>query len=551
MKEISILIGGKAGDGIRQAGQTLARLLNRIGFRIFFYDDYPSLIRGGHNFSIIRASEKKILAHKEKVDLIVALNQDAVEKHKNRLNSGGLILYDSKKAEAQEGVGIDFMDLVKKLEGAPIMRNTAALGALAKVLNIDWPILENVIKDTFEKEVDLNLKIAKSGYNQIKKAYFSVSHSNQKMLPLVSGNEAIALGAVQAGLNMYIAYPMTPASAILHYLAEHEDDLGVVTVHPESEIGVVLMALGAAYAGARTMVGTSGGGFALMTEALSLSGQGELPIVFVVSQRPGPSTGVPTYTMQGDLSFVIHAGHGEFAKLVLAPGDAEEAFYLTGLAMNLAWRFQIPCFVLSDKHLSESIFSFDGDPDKVKPEVPLLWDGQGEYKRYLDTPNGISPLAFPGNAAPMIKATSYEHDEYGITTEESEQIARMQKKRLRKKKTMEHDLARYEQVKVYGNPDSKTVLLCWGSTKGACIEAAEELGLKVVQPLVLEPLPVESLKKALSGADKIIDIEVNATGQLSKLLSAHGICIDDMILRFDARPFTVDFLLEKIEEVLS
>jgi len=547
---MSILIGGKAGDGIRQAGHTLARLLNRIGYRIFFYDDYPSLIRGGHNFSIIRASKKKIEAHKEKVDLIVALNQDAVEKHKHRLNSGGMILYDSEKVEAR-GVGVDFMGIVKELEGVPIMRNTAAIGALAKVLNIEWPVLESVMMDTIEKEIDLNIKIAQSAYDRVEKAWLSVPKLNQKMLPLVSGNEAIALGAVQAGLNMYIAYPMTPASAILHYLAEHEDDLGVVTIHPESEIGVALMALGAAYAGARIMVGTSGGGFALMTEALSLSGQGELPIVFVMVQRPGPSTGVPTYTMQGDLSFVIHSGHGEFLKVVLAPGNVEEAFYLTGLAMNLAWKFQIPCFVLSDKHLSESIFSFEADLKKVKPEDSLLWDGQGEYKRYLNTQNGISPLAFPGNPAAIVKATSYEHDEYGITTEESEQIVKMQQKRLRKKKTIENELSKHEQVKVYGNLESKTVLLCWGSTKGACMEVAEELGLKVVQPLVLEPLPIEPLKKVLSNADKIIDVEVNTTGQLAKLLSAHGICIDDMILRFDGRPFTVDFLLEKVKEVLS
>jgi 2-oxoglutarate ferredoxin oxidoreductase subunit alpha len=550
MKEISILIGGKAGDGIKQAGHTLARLLNRIGYRIFFYDDYPSLIRGGHNFSIIRASKKKIEAHKEKVDLIVALNQDVVEKHKNRLNSGGMILYDSEKVETR-GVGVDFMGIVKELEGVPIMRNTAALGALAKVLNIEWPVFESVMKDTIEKKVNLNIKIAQSAYNKVEKAWLSVPKLNQKILPLISGNEAIALGAVQAGLNMYIAYPMTPASAILHYLAEHEDDLGVVTIHPESEIGVALMALGAAYAGARTMVGTSGGGFALMVEALSLSGQGEFPIVFVMVQRPGPGTGVPTYTMQGDLSFVIHSGHGEFAKVVLAPGNTEEAFYLTGLAMNLAWKFQIPCFVLSDKHLSESIFSFEADLDEVKPEDPLLWDGQGEYKRYLDTQNGISPLAFPGNSAAIVKVTSYEHDEYGITTEESEQIVRMQQKRLRKIKTIENELSKHEQVKVYGNLESKTILLCWGSTKGACMEVAEELGLKVVQPLVLEPLPIEPLRKVLSNADKIIDVEVNATGQLAKLLSAHGICIDDMILRFDGRPFTVDFLLEKVKEVLS
>lgn len=550
MKEISILIGGKAGDGIRQAGHTLARLLNRIGYRIFFYDDYPSLIRGGHNFSIIRASQKRIIAHKETVDLIVALNQDAVEKHIHRLNDNGMILFDTKKAGAQ-GIGVDFMGIVKDLEGVPIMRNTAALGALAKILGAEWSVLERVMMDTIEKQIDLNLKIAQYAYDQVEKAYMPLPKLNQNPLPLLSGNEAIALGAVQAGLNMYIAYPMTPASAILHYLAAHEDDLGVVTLHPESEIGVALVALGAAYAGAKTMVGTSGGGFALMTEALSLAGQGELPIVFVVSQRPGPSTGVPTYTMQGDLLFVLHSGHGEFVKVVLAPGDAEEAFYLTGLAVNLAWQFQIPSFVLSDKHLSESIFSFEADLNAVKPESPLLWDGQGEYKRYLDSENGVSPLTFPGNPSAIVKVTSYEHDEYGITTEEPEEIVRMQQKRLRKRKTLIDELTKHEQVKVYGSSESKTALLCWGSTKGACIEVAQELGLKVVQPLVLEPLPIEPLQKALADATKIIAVEANATGQLATLLSSQGLCIDDMILRFDARPFTVDTLLDKVKEILS
>jgi 2-oxoglutarate ferredoxin oxidoreductase subunit alpha len=550
MEEISILIGGKAGDGIRQAGHVIAQLLNRIGYRIFFYDDYPSLIRGGHNFSIIRASEKRVLAHKDTIDIIVALNQDTVEKHKHRLNTGGIILYDSKKADAQ-GLGIDFLNVVKEFNGIPIMRNTAAIGALARMLNLEWSVLESVIKRFLEKNVDLNLKIARNAYDQVETPLKSLPKLNQKSLPLVTGNEAISLGAVKAGLNMYIAYPMTPASAILHYLAAHEKELGVVTVHPESEIGVALMALGAAYTGAKTMVGTSGGGFALMTEALSLAGQGELPIVFVECQRPGPSTGVPTYTMQGDLNFVIHAGHGEFSRVVLAPGDADEAFYTAGLAMNLAWKFQIPTFVLSDKHLSESIFSFEADLEKVKPENSLLWDGQGEYRRYLDSQNGISPLAFPGNPEAIVKVTSYEHDENGITTEEPEQIARMQRKRLRKRKTLENELKKFDTVNVYGNPESKTALLCWGSTKGACIEVAEVLGLKVIQPLVLEPLPVESLKKALSGTKKIIDVEVNVTGQLAKLIAGHGFCVDDMILRFDSRPFTVDGLLDNVKEVLS
>jgi len=443
------------------------------------------------------------------------------------------------------------MDIVKKFDGKPIMRNTAAVGALAGILNFEWSVVEKVIMDAVEKDADLNLKIARNAYDRIETPLKSLPKLDQKSLPLVSGNEAIALGAVKAGLNMYIAYPMTPASAILHYLAAYENELGVVTVHPESEIGVALMALGAAYAGARAMVGTSGGGFALMTEALSLAGQGELPMVIAEAQRPGPSTGVPTYTMQGDLAFVIHGGHGEFLRVVLAPGDAEEAFYMAGLAMNLAWKFQIPTFVLSDKHLSESMFSFEADLDRVKPDNPLLWNNQGEYKRYLDTENGISPLAFPGNPSAVVKATSYEHDENGITTEDPEGIARMQRKRLRKRKALEVELENYETVKVYGNPDSKTILLCWGSTKGVCVEVAETLNLKVVQPLVLEPLPIGPLKKALSGADKILDVEVNASGQLAKLLSAHGLCIDDMILRFDARPFTVDGLLDKVKEVIQ
>jgi 2-oxoglutarate ferredoxin oxidoreductase subunit alpha len=550
MEEISILIGGKAGDGTRQAGHVIASLLNRVGYRIFFYDDYPSLIRGGHNFSIVRASGKRIGAHKNTVDIIIALDQNTVENHKDRLNADGIILYDSKKAEAQ-GLGIDFMDIVKEFGGKPIMRNTAAIGALAGILNLEWSVLERDIKGSIGKEVDLNLQIARHAYDGIEAPLKPLPKLDQKPLPLVTGNEAIALGAAKAGLNMYIAYPMTPASAILHYLAEHENELGVVTVHPESEIGAALMALGSAYAGARTMVGTSGGGFALMTEALSLAGQSEIPMVIAECQRAGPSTGVPTYTMQADLNFVINAGHGEFLRVVLAPGDAEEAFYTAGLAMNLAWKLQIPTFVLSDKHVSESIFSFDPELDKVKPENGLLWNGRGEYKRYLDTESGISPLAFPGNPEAIVKVTSYEHDENGITTEEPGQIARMQQKRLRKRKALADELNKFDTVNIYGNPESKTALLCWGSTKGACIEVAEMLDLKVVQPLVLEPLPVEPLKKALDGVEKIIDVEVNATGQLAKLVAGQGFCIDDMILRFDGRPFTVDDLLGNVKEVLS
>ncbi len=550
MKEISILIGGKAGDGIKEAGHTIARLLNRLGYRIFLYDEYPSLVKGGHNFNVIRGSDKKIRAHKKNLDIIVALNQETVEKHKEDLTSGGAILYDSDEVDA-EGIGVPFTSIVKEMEGISIMRNTAAIGALAKSLHIEWPVVDELIAHTIEKQVELNLRIGRKAFDKVKRPHLLLTRLDMDPQPLLTGNQAIALGAVQGGLNMYIAYPMTPASGILHFLAEHEDDLGIVTIQPENEIAVALMALGGAYAGARTMVGTSGGGFALMTEAVSLAGEAELPVVFVESQRAGASTGVATYTAQGDLLFVLHAGHGDFLKLVLAPGDAEEAFYLSGLAMKLAWKYQTPAFVLTDKHLSGSTFSFDSEIGEENHIGPLLWDNTGEYRRYEDKKDGISPLAFPGDPNAVVKVNSVEHNYTGFTTKDPDMLERMQKKRLRKRKGLAEELSKYEQVKVYGNKDSKIVAICWGSTKGACMEAAEELDIKMVQPLVIEPFPLDPFKKALSNAEKIINVEANATSQMGKILSSYRIHADHNLLRLDARPFTVDSLFQQIKEVLS
>jgi len=549
LQEISILIGGKAGDGIKEAGQTIARLLNRLGYRIFLYDEYPSLVKGGHNFNVIRGADKKIRAHKKDLDIIVALNRETVEKHKGDLKSDGIVLYDSDKVKAA-GTGLPFTAIVKEMEGTSIMRNSAAIGALAKTLDIEWSVVDKLLAERIEKQSDLNLKIAQKAYDTVSKPHLSLTRLGKDPQPLLTGNQAIALGAVQGGLNMYIAYPMTPSSGILHFLAAHDDDLGIVTIQPENEIAVALMALGGAYAGAKTMVGTSGGGFALMTEAVSLAGEAEIPIVFVESQRAGASTGVPTFTAQGDLLFVLHAGHGDFLKLVLAPGDVEEAFELTALAMRLAWRYQTPAFILTDKHLSESTFSFDSGNDEQTPVEPLLWDSKGEYRRYEDKEDGISPLAFPGNPDAVVKVSSNEHNHNGFSTDDPDMVEGIQKKRLRKRKGLKDELAKHEQVKVAGNKDSKTVVICWGSTKGACIEAVEELDIKMIQPLVMEPFPVDPLNKALSGAKKIISVEVNATGQLGTILSSHGININHTILRFDARPFTVDSLVQQIKEVL-
>jgi 2-oxoglutarate ferredoxin oxidoreductase subunit alpha len=306
----------------------------------------------------------------------------------------------------------------------------------------------------------------------------------------------------------------------------------------------MLMALGSAYAGAKTMVASSGGGFALMVEGLSLAAQSEIPVTIVVSQRAGPSTGVPTYTMQSDLHFILNAGHGEFIRFVVAPGDAEEAYYYTALAINIAWKFQIPSFVLADKHLSESNYSFDYSLYEVEEEEPVLWDGKGEYLRYRNTESGVSPLAFPSDA--VVKVNSYAHDEYGITTEEAKKIAKMQEKRLKKRKSLAKYLSSIQQFKEYGK-SSDTVVLTWGSTKGAVVEAAEILGLKVVQPIVMEPFPdLSELEDR-----RVITVEVNATAQLAKLLNFNGIKVDKSVLKYDGRPFFVDELVERLEEVLQ
>ena len=550
MQDCSVLIGGQAGDGIRQVGTLVARLLSSLGYRIYFWDDYPSLIRGGHNFSLIRACETGIQAYKESVDIVVALNEETAEKHRWRLKEGGVMIYDQDVFKG-EGCGLGLTSMVTEAGGKPVMRNVAALGAIARSLGIEWDALEAVIKTAVRREPELNIKIARASFDAACMPEFKVERLKSKPLPLIQGNEAIALGAARAGLKLYVAYPMTPSSSILHFLAANEEDLGLVTYHPENEIAAVIAAVGGAYAGARTMAGSAGGGFALMVEGVSLCGQSEVPLVFAVSQRPGPSTGVPTYTTQGDLAFVLSAGHGEFLRLVVAPGDPDEAFLLTGLAMNMAWKYQIPTFVLTDKNLSESTYSFASKGDEVKREEGMNWDGKGEYKRYLKTPDGVSPLAFPGTKGIVVKGTSYEHDEAGITIEDPEGISSMQEKRLAKRTALLADIESMDTVKVYGDKNAKTALLTWGSTKGACVEVADSLGLKVIQPTVLEPFPTASMQKALEGVERLIGVENNATAQLAAVARCHGIRVDETVLQYDGRPFSVDGLGKRVEEVIA
>ena len=560
MKDFSTLIGGIAGDGINEAGMTVSRLLSRLGYHIYMYYDYPSLIRGGHNFSLIRACRHNVAVHTDAIDVLIALNQDTVEKHKHRLKESSIVIYDADKVKLESlperGCGLAVTSMLKEAGAPAIMKNSCILGGYCKVVGIDWPVLEDVLRKHMQKKLELNLLIARQGYEQAKqfcRIDALLPGSSESPLPpmgrrsLLTGNQAISLGLIQAGLGAYVAYPMTPSSSVLDFMARYAADFGLKVIHPESEIAVMLMALGFSYAGVKSAVGTSGGGFCLMTEGLSLAGMAELPVVVVMAQRAGPSTGLPTYTAQGDLHFVLHAGQGEFPRLVVAPGDAIEAYIWAGRALNLAWKYQIPSIIMSDKTLSESLYSFDGYVDGEAKEEPLmLWDGNERYKRYLQTDSGISPLAFPPQKGQAIKTDSYMHDQQGITSEDPGVTREMSEKRQKKGQSLAREMEEYETVKVYGQASSNRALLFWGSNKGVCLEAARMLGLRAVQVLALSPFPKRRLIEALQGVERLLAVECNAAGQLADLAACYGIKVDDRILKYDGRPFSLEDLLKSL-----
>jgi len=557
MGDFSVLIGGKAGDGIDRAGLIIASILNQLGYRLYIYRDYPSIIRGGHTFSIIRASKNKIATHLNKVDFLLALNQDSIDFHKERLMDNTFIIYDSdlvKLESLPDGIqssGLPLGKIIKEENAASIMRNSCIIGGFSKAVGLEWNILERVFKKNISKDLDLNLRVAVRGYNEAKEVV-KIEALPKNILPLVTGNEAIALGLVKGGLKAYIAYPMTPSSSLLHFLAQKSEDFSLKVIHPESEIAVLLMALGFSYAGERVAVATSGGGFCLMTEGLSLAGMAELPIVIVVGQRPGPSTGVPTHTAQGDLHFVLNAGQGEFPRFVVSPGDAEEAYFWSCVALNISWRYQIPSIILADKTLCEGTYSFDIDSiGELREEKPILWDKKQPYKRYLDTETGVSPLTFVPDKEAVIKVDSYAHDEFGITTEDAEKIKIMQDKRMRKEKYLIEEIEGDKCVKVYGNESASTALVCLGSNKGVSIEVAENFDLKVIHPVVLSPFPKRELQESLNGVQTLVCVENNSTGQLARLINRYGFNVDERILKYDGRPFSLDELEERLKELVK
>ena len=494
--KLNILFGGKAGQGPNIIGHILAEVLVKKGYYAFYSREYESLIRGGHNFNVLTFSSEKVFSNESKIDVLVCLDDNTFDIHQNSLKKEAIVL----KGRSE---------------------NMYYLGCLFKILGFDFKELEEELKKL--KNFEENLKYAKEGYNKEKERIKLESIKAKKSeKEFINGSQGIAIGAIKSGLDIYYAYPMTPATPVLTELAGMQEKNDFLVLELENEIACVNAALGSAITGAKAMTGTSGGGFDLMTEALSLSGQAEIPLVIYLATRPGPSIGLPTYTSQGDLNLALHSGHGEFNRIVLAPGNPVEAQELTSEAFYFSQKFKIPCIILSDKHLAESFYTLDEKAKIAKSEKSTF------LKKY----------------------NSYEHDEKGIATENAEIIKKNFERRMKIRQEIGKEAEKFEQYKIYGNKKSKNVILGFGSTKGAILDVLPD-DCYFIQILYLEPFP--EIKKEIEGKNLIL-VENSATAQLARLLAEKtGIFIEEKnkILRYDGRPFLRDELKREIEARLG
>lgn len=557
-------IGGEAGFGIMASGTMLARAFARHGYFVFTLNEYPSLIRGGHNAVTVRIATEPFHSLDRSLHILIALNKETVEIHKPQIACGTVILFDPndyawKSEEVPIGavlIPVPFREIVQKKGGEVIMRNTVALGASLALLGAPFEYLSDVIKDQFERKgeavVTHNIEIAKAGYDAVSEQIKLDPVTNPKEYLLMNGSEAVGLGAVRAGLKFAAIYPMTPINALITFLADHAKKLGIVYKQPEDEVAGINMAIGASACGVRSMVATSGGGFALMVEGVSLAGMIEVPLVIDMGMRVGPATGMPTWTEQGELGFVIAAGHGEFSRIVLSPSDAAEAYDLTIKAFHLADQFHVPVFVLTDKYLNESQWCVEvgrlkGDVviDRGKVMPTKTKESESAFKRYdLISPDGVSARSFPGMKGGQYYANSYEHDETGLVSEDSQNRAAMVKRRLKKFEAIKKGIM---PPVVFGDESAKTVIVTWGSTLGP-VRAAMEKSARIIHFPWLYPFPAPETERLLAGATRIIDIEQNATAQLASLIRQYtGIEVTEKVLKYDGRPFLPEEIIDKIK----
>jgi len=579
--DYTIKIGGEAGQGIQTIGDTLAKVFSRSGYHVFTHQDYESRIRGGHNFFQIRFSDKPVMSSRVKIDILVALDKESITLHEKELSDNGRIIYDSsalkQKHENQRFLDIPFVDLAAEHGGSKIMANTVATGAVLGMLGMEPGILLGIIKDTFGKKgediIKANVNAAMAGHDFAVKQCITCSFSAAPLAKpkmLIAGIDSIGLGAVASGCKFYSAYPMTPSTGIMNYIAGKGKEYGIIVEQAEDEIAAINMALGASFAGVRAMTGTAGGGFALMVEGLSLAGMTETPIVIALGQRPAPATGFPTRTEQADLNFALYTAHGEFPRVIFAPGTPEQAFYLTNKAFDLAEKYQIPVIVMFDTYLSDTEWTFDGfDVSKLRnTEYRLRGEAMeklSEYKRHAFTESGVSPLAIPGESRHLVVTDSDEHDEEGHIVEDAETRIKMVNKRLFKKLPLIRQ--EIEPPVLYGDSKPDIVVVGWGSNYGVMRESVDALSKNVKIAMLhfseIYPFPSptplprgEGAKgrgefdylKLLRDAKLTICIENNATGQFARLMRAEtGFEFKASINRFDGRPFLLEELVEEID----
>ncbi|MBT7715567.1 MAG: 2-oxoacid:acceptor oxidoreductase subunit alpha [Deltaproteobacteria bacterium] len=559
--DIVVIIGGEAGQGIQTVGDLLATVCWKMGLYITVVNDFESRIRGGHSFVQLRISDQPNSAPSDKVHILAALNSKTVELHKGDLSEGGLVLVDGEESTAAGVTAIPFSKIAREV-GGKIMTNTVVAGAIMGLLGTPFDIFEELLVKKFGKKspeiLDNNITAAKRGFESIGENSFKNAFTWEKKTPvglLLTGNKAVALGAVAGDCRFSAFYPMSPGTGIMNALVALTDDFPLVVEQVEDEIAAVNMILGAAYSGVRSMTATSGGGFSLMVEGLGLAGITETPILIVNAQRPGPATGLPTRTGQPDLQFTIHASQDEFPRFVFAPGTPAEAFDLTVKSLHLADKYQVPVVLLTDQYLTDSLFTLDR-PLKVPDSIDRFiitdedLDNPESYERYAFTESGVSPRVLPCNGNALCVASGNEHTPDGHLNEDADNRKRMMDKRNAKLPAMQKEMSAPSGY----FEDSDILLVGWGSTQGAIREAVDllrERGQEVgcLNFTDMWPFPVEHSQRLLGRTKRFIMVEQNSSSQLGLLIREQtGLSFDGTVLKYDGRPF---FPIEIVEETLA
>ncbi len=560
-----LTVGGQAGQGIKATSLTLAKIAARSGKNVYTYTGFPSLIRGGHNFTQVSISKSEVNGPSNKNDFWVALDQKTLDVHAKEFVKGSFILYDeakkydlSKISKESIFLPVPLSQFAKETGGSELQSNTIALGAVVYLLSGDLEILKDLLKEQFGKKgeevVNLNVQSAQKGYDfaaehfQDKRLEVLIKEENITPKIVANGTDSVAMGAIAGGLQFAAIYPMSPISNIISVLARYQEKYRFVYKQPEDELSAINMTLGASFAGARTMTATSGGGFALMSEAYGLAGITETPVVIVEGMRPGPATGLPTWSGQGDLRFVLHAAQGDFPRIVLAAGDAKESFYLTMKALNLAEKYQTSVVLLIDKNICEddqTMLPFDISSYEVN-RGKMLYEKTDTYERYKLEEDGISTRTIPGLGNYFI-GNSDEHNQTGFDSEEIEDANSQMQKRMKKLQTCKSE--DMEEPVLYGPEDAQTTIVSWGSNKGSILDALKQLpNVNFLHITWVSPFPEEAIKRVLEKAKNVVNIECNYSAAMGNLIKEKtGIEIKNNILKYDGRPIFPEEIVEKMK----